>query len=94
MYIILIFIIILYILYHTIYLICIFFFIPANADIFFDLSLRRLSGNLANLPTPQLYGRNTILALLKWVFNGEQESMTLNVRTDSQRKLLLLCYIY
>lgn len=56
--------------------------IAANADIFFDETLQRVSG--AGLRRPQLQRDRKILALLKWIFNQQSASMSMNVRTDSQ----------
>ena len=56
---------------------------PANADIFLEPTLRRLSGG-EGYPVPRLQQERRVLALLKWVYNAESETMSLNVRTDSQ----------
>lgn len=57
-------------------------FHTANADIFFDDTLRRVAGT--GTAKPLLREKRTILALLKWVFNQKTGSMTMNIRTDSQ----------
>jgi len=54
----------------------------ANSDIFFDGTLDRVAGSGAR--RPQLHEKNTILALLKWVYNQKTGSITMNLRTDSQ----------
>jgi hypothetical protein len=61
----------------------------ANADIFFDASLFRLSG-ADDRRVPPLRETRTVLALLKWRLNTEDESLSIELRTDSQGKYLLL----
>jgi hypothetical protein len=59
--------------------------LAANADIFFDATLHRLSGT-ENRALPQLHAHRTVLALLKWAYFAEDETISLHVRTDSQGK--------
>jgi hypothetical protein len=61
------------------------FSLAANADIFFDATLHRLSGS-ENRALPQLHATRTVLALLKWAYFAEDETISLHVRTDSQGK--------
>jgi hypothetical protein len=58
-------------------------FSAANADIFFDGTLFRLSG-ADDRRVPPFRETRTVLALLKWFFNSADESMSINVRPDSQ----------
>jgi hypothetical protein len=62
-------------------------FSTANADIFFDGTLFRLSG-ADDRRVPPLRDTRTVLALLKWKFNTLDESMSIDLRTDSQGMLL------
>ena len=62
-----------------------FLFFVANSDIFFDSTLSRLGG-VDGRSAPHLQRSNTVLALLKWVFNSERETMSMTIRTDSQGK--------
>jgi hypothetical protein len=59
--------------------------LAANADIFFDATLHRLSGS-DHRALPQLHAHRTVLALLKWAYFAEDETISLHVRTDSQGK--------
>lgn len=56
----------------------------ANADIFFDATLRRLTGPPAHRPLPTLHAQRTVLALLKWMHQPQDDTISLHVRTDSQ----------
>jgi hypothetical protein len=59
--------------------------LTANADIFFDATLHRLSGS-EHRAMPRLHAHRTVLALLKWAYFAEDETISLHVRTDSQGK--------
>jgi hypothetical protein len=60
--------------------------LAANADIFFDATLHRLSGSENRAVPQQLHATRTVLALLKWAYFAEDETISLHVRTDSQGK--------
>jgi hypothetical protein len=59
--------------------------LAANADIFFDATLHRLSGS-DHRGLSRLHASHTVLALLKWAYFAEDETISLHVRTDSQGK--------
>lgn len=80
-----------YITVHVVYQIYLDRAVAANADIFFDDTLQRVSGS--GLRRPQLHRNRKILMLLKWIFNQQGSTMSMNVRTDSQGIHLLLLFL-